>query len=137
MGQKFTITESERNQIRGLYEQDNPAVAKAMKECEPEAKRKMAEFHAKISEVRGLIGFLQKNEIKPNYLRDMYNKVVKEYNVTYSLGKMAPYADTDKEAIELLNYNTKIQVEIIRLRTLAKCLYRKASEMDVEAGNIN
>jgi hypothetical protein len=137
MGQKFTITESERNQIRGLYEQDSPAVAKAMKECEPEAKRKMAEFYAKISEVRGLIGFLQKKEIKPNYLRDMYNKVVKEYNVTYSLGKMAPYADTDKEAIELLNYNTKIQMEIIRLRTLAKCMYRKASEMDVEAGNIN
>lgn len=137
MGQRFTITESERNQIRGLYEQDSPAVAKAMKECEPEAKIKMSEFYAKISEVRGLIDLLQKKEIKPNYLRDMYNKVVKEYNVTYSPGTKAPYANTDKEAIELLNNNTKIQMQSIRLRTLAKCMYRKAAEMDVEAGNIN
>ena len=134
MGQKFTITESERNHIRGLYEQQNPAIEKAMKECEPEAKKKMSEFYSKILEVKGLIVLLQKKSIKPNYLRDMYNRVVQEYNNTYNTE--AGYAGTDKEAIELLNYNTKIQMESIRLRTLAKCMYRKAAEMDIEAGNI-
>ena len=134
MGQKFNITESERNRIKGLYEQESPAVAKAIKECEPEAKRKMSEFYAKILGVKGYIVPLQKKSIKPNYLRDRYNAIIQEFNDIYD--NEGGFAGTDKEAIELLNYNTKIQMESIRLRTLAKCMYRKAAEMDVEAGNI-
>jgi hypothetical protein len=109
------------------YGQDTSELIKAKKECEPESKRLVVEFYSQILEVKGFIIPLQKKLIKPNYLRDKYNQVIESYNDTY--GTEGGYAGTDKQAIELLNHNTKIQMESIRLRTMAKCLYRKSAEL--------